>query len=87
MKPRRNEEAQAHIGLSSHRKKNIYKKETTALGRPCPTSGQNVNSKETIDCQIRRHKKTRKTKKKGIQEVIRTPDILESNTGGQQHWI
>jgi hypothetical protein len=24
MKPRRNEEAQAHIGLSSHRKKNIY---------------------------------------------------------------
>jgi hypothetical protein len=24
MKPRRNEEAQAHIGLSSHRKKNLY---------------------------------------------------------------
>jgi hypothetical protein len=23
MKPRRNEEAQAHIGLSSHRKKNL----------------------------------------------------------------
>jgi hypothetical protein len=29
MKPRRNEEAQAHIGLSSHRKKNVLLRERT----------------------------------------------------------
>jgi hypothetical protein len=41
----------------------IYKKkETSAVGRPCPTNGLIANSKQVTESQGRRQKKTWKNK-------------------------